>query len=262
MAQLLGNVSVGTIVKLKENGVAKDFYVAKHDYESSLNGAGRTLVVRKDTYDDRVWDSSNVNAYASSELDSWFNGTYKGLLDDYIQDMTLETTRGGRMVFTRLNHRLVNTNPICFSCDIVGHGADWRESMAWICNRYPEFFEPENPLAQTMGGTAAYTNHDVDFDVEKMKRMAFRVNWRASFDFPYMGMFLPPVGRNEEWTRFGGGNTSQAGMADYAARMKEMGFCVLNYFNVTEFGARVSQQEPPRSTAPGEEWKNCDPRSV
>ena len=179
-------------------------------------------------------------------------------LDDYIQDMTLETTRDGRMVFTRLNHRLVETNPIRFSCDIVGHGANWRESLAWICNRYPEFFEPENPLAQTMGGAAAYTNHDVDFDVEKMKRMAFRVNWRASFDFPYMGMFLPPVDRNEEWTRFGGSKTSQAGMADYAARMKEMGFCVLNYFNVTEFGARVSEQVPPRSTAQGEEWKNSD----
>ena len=73
----LGNKSTGSIIKLKENGTLVDFYVAKHDYESSLNGAGRTLVVRKDTYDDRVWDSGNVNAYASSDLDSWFNSTYK-----------------------------------------------------------------------------------------------------------------------------------------------------------------------------------------
>ena len=50
----LGNKSTGSIIKLKENGTLVDFYVAKHDYESSLNGAGRTLVVRKDTYDDRV----------------------------------------------------------------------------------------------------------------------------------------------------------------------------------------------------------------
>ena len=59
----LGNKSTGSIIKLKENGTLVDFYVAKHDYESGLNGAGRTLVVRKDTYDDRVWDSGNVNAY-------------------------------------------------------------------------------------------------------------------------------------------------------------------------------------------------------
>ena len=64
-----------------------DFYVAKHDYESSLNGSGRTLVVRKDTYDDRVWDSGNVNAYASSDLDSWFNSTYKNMLDADIRSL-------------------------------------------------------------------------------------------------------------------------------------------------------------------------------
>ena len=40
----LGNKSTGSIIKLKENGTLVDFYVAKHDYESSLNGAGRTLV--------------------------------------------------------------------------------------------------------------------------------------------------------------------------------------------------------------------------
>ena len=83
----LGNKSTGSIIKLKENGTLVDFYVAKHDYESSLNGAGRTLVVRKDTYDDRVWDSGNVNAYASSDLDSWFNSTYKNMLDADIRPL-------------------------------------------------------------------------------------------------------------------------------------------------------------------------------
>lgn len=83
----LGNKSTGSIIKLKENGTLVDFYVAKHDYESGLNGAGRTLVVRKDTYDDRVWDSGNVNAYASSDLDSWFNSTYKNMLDADIRSL-------------------------------------------------------------------------------------------------------------------------------------------------------------------------------
>jgi hypothetical protein len=77
----LGNKSVGSIVKLKENGVLVDFYVAKHDYENGLNGSGRTLVVRKDCYDTRQWHTSNVNAYATSALDTWLNSTYKNLLD-------------------------------------------------------------------------------------------------------------------------------------------------------------------------------------
>ena len=77
----LGNKSVGSIVKLKENGVLVDFYVAKHDYENGLNGSGRTLVVRKDCYDTRQWHTSNVNAYATSVIDTWLNSTYKNLLD-------------------------------------------------------------------------------------------------------------------------------------------------------------------------------------
>lgn len=81
----LGSKAVGSIIKLKENGVLVDFYVAKQDYESGLNGSGRVLVVRKDCYDTRVWHSSNVNAYATCSLDTWFNSTYKKLLDADIQ---------------------------------------------------------------------------------------------------------------------------------------------------------------------------------
>lgn len=83
----LSALAEGTLIKILENGAPVEFYVAKHDYESSLNGAGRTLVVRKDTYDDRVWDSGNVNAYASSDLDSWFNSTYKNMLDADIRSL-------------------------------------------------------------------------------------------------------------------------------------------------------------------------------
>lgn len=81
MAKQLGQVAVGTLVKLNENGSPVEFYVAKHDYESGLNGAGRTLLVRKECYDNRVWNSVQVNTYASSALDSWLNSDYKNLLD-------------------------------------------------------------------------------------------------------------------------------------------------------------------------------------
>ena len=83
----LGNYTEGEIVKINEGGSPVDFYVAKHDYESGLNGSGRTLVVRKDCYDNRAWDSGNVNAYASSDLDAWFNSTYKNMLDADIRSL-------------------------------------------------------------------------------------------------------------------------------------------------------------------------------
>lgn len=80
----LGDIDVGSIIKLNESGSPVEFYVAKHDYESSLNGAGRTLVVRKDCYDMRAFSTSD-NAYANSALDTFLNGTYKGLLDADVQ---------------------------------------------------------------------------------------------------------------------------------------------------------------------------------
>ena len=55
------------------------FYVCKHDYESGLNGAGRTLLVRKDCYDKRIFDSSS-KIFAGSSIDTWLNGTWIKLL--------------------------------------------------------------------------------------------------------------------------------------------------------------------------------------
>ena len=78
---LLSTKVAGSIIKIKESGRPVEFIVCKHDYESELNGSGRTLVVRKDCYDNRQWHSSNVNAYATSDIDAWFNSTYKNLLD-------------------------------------------------------------------------------------------------------------------------------------------------------------------------------------
>ena len=83
----LSEYAEGDIVYINENGSPVEFYIAKHGYESSLNGAGRTLVVRKDVYDQRQWHSSNVNAYASSTIDSWLNSTYKNLLDADIRSL-------------------------------------------------------------------------------------------------------------------------------------------------------------------------------
>lgn len=81
----LGSKAIMSIVKLNENGSPVEFYVAKHDYERGLNGAGRTLLVRKDCYNQRQWHSSNVNAYATSSINTWLNVAYKIVLDADIQ---------------------------------------------------------------------------------------------------------------------------------------------------------------------------------
>lgn len=78
--QRLSEIPEGNFISLNENSTPVLFYVAKHGYEPELNGPGRSLVVRKDCHDKRQWDTSNINAYATSSIDSWLNGTYKNLL--------------------------------------------------------------------------------------------------------------------------------------------------------------------------------------
>ena len=82
----LSKVKEGDVVNLPEGGVMIPFYVAKLDYEEELNGAGRTLLVRKEVYDFRQWHSAKINAYASSDIDVWMNGDYKNMLDPSIQE--------------------------------------------------------------------------------------------------------------------------------------------------------------------------------
>ena len=82
----LSELTEGTIIKINENGSPVEFYLAKHNYEPALNGEGRELVVRKDCYRRWSWDAGGVNAYASSDIDAWFNGTYKIMLSAHTQN--------------------------------------------------------------------------------------------------------------------------------------------------------------------------------
>lgn len=88
----LSELAEGALVKINEGGTAVPFYLAKHDYESGLNGAGRQLMVRKGLYDKRKWSASDSPDYSTSDIDAWQNGDYKALFSDYIQSLMGETT--------------------------------------------------------------------------------------------------------------------------------------------------------------------------
>ncbi len=88
---LLADTTPGEILMLNESGSLVPFYIAKHDYESGLNGAGRTLLVRKDCYDERVFASLG-NKFSGSSIDTWLNNTWLKLLDADIQAAISKTT--------------------------------------------------------------------------------------------------------------------------------------------------------------------------
>jgi len=180
--------------------------------------------------------------------------------EDTLLDLNLRVRPSGEMVFSRECHRISAAAPVRFRLDLVAHESGWRGGLRWMTVNYPGFFDPNIPLAHEISGTGAYSSLETAFDLDKMRRMAFGVNWKASFDFPYMGMFIPPVdGDTTPWRRYGGGMTSIGTMREYSAKMKSRGFHVLSYFNVTEFGADITDPPPPRKAAKDEDlWTSAD----
>ena len=84
----LGSKAVGSIVKLKVGGVAKEFIVVHQGkpssvYDESCNG---TWLLMKDIYETRVWHSRNINKYESSDIHSYLNSTFLNLFDSSIRD--------------------------------------------------------------------------------------------------------------------------------------------------------------------------------
>lgn len=86
----LSTITPGAILYINESGSPVPFYIAKHDYESGLNGAGRTLVVRKDGVESRAFDA-DMNFYATSAIDSWLSESYLALLASALQGNIAET---------------------------------------------------------------------------------------------------------------------------------------------------------------------------
>lgn len=71
----LSNIPESKTVLMDEGNNVVEFIVAKHGYESELNGVGRTLLIRKRYPTLMNWDSS-WSAYAQSDINTWLNGEY------------------------------------------------------------------------------------------------------------------------------------------------------------------------------------------
>ncbi|HNH57709.1 MAG TPA: hypothetical protein PK153_23095 [Leptospiraceae bacterium] len=184
---------------------------------------------------------------------------------DKIFQLYLDTDKNGELCFIRRGNRLGGGKQVSFSLDFGFHEADWRGGLRYYTEKYPEYFDPKNTKANEMAGCGAYSGYEGEIDSEKLSKMGFRINWKLSDDFPWMGMFLPPVkSKEEKWKRScdepnpSGKSeyTSCEQMNEYAIQMKKFGFYVLNYFNVTEFGKNKNASEWNKEFPEEEIWKN------
>jgi hypothetical protein len=84
----LSSKAIGSTIKLKVNGSAKDFIVVHQGKPSSVydDGCNGTWLLMKDIYENRQWHSSNTNDYANSTIHSYLNSTFLNLFESNIKN--------------------------------------------------------------------------------------------------------------------------------------------------------------------------------
>jgi hypothetical protein len=184
-------------------------------------------------------------------------------LSDTITDLHMRTSAAGTVSYIQHNRRISNKKTIHIRHRLVVHQADWRAAMKWMVDNNRPYFFPESPMANELAGCGAYSAWEGELDTAKYKKMGLGFNWKASFDFPYMGMFIPPVGSDTvQWQKFSfdgkGPLTSIQNLRNYSARFRKMGFHTLSYFNVTEFGNHISYPYRNDTATKDSIWKNAN----
>jgi len=84
----LSSKAIGSTIKLKVNGSAKDFIVVHQGkpssvYDDSCNG---TWLLMKDIYESSQWHITDTNDYANSTIHSYLNGTFLNLFESNIKN--------------------------------------------------------------------------------------------------------------------------------------------------------------------------------
>ena len=111
----LGTKSVGSIVKIKVNGAAKDFIIVHQGlpssaYDASCNGV---WVAMKDIYTTMKWDGSN-NDYLNSDMTAYLNGTFISLIDADIRNAIKQV----KIPYTNYSNNNVMSGSNGLSCKV------------------------------------------------------------------------------------------------------------------------------------------------
>lgn len=181
--------------------------------------------------------------------------------------LQLKTGADGTVRFQHNSLKYAEHHPVEFAFDFVQHEPEWRGGLRWMTERYAGYFNPVIEQVDEMAGMGAYSHFQGKPDTAFLRKVNFRANWDASFGWPYFGMFFPPLNHDVVWKSCGADergdivpalikDVSYQSMDDYNIRMRKMGFFVLNYFNVTEFGSKINKTSSGIQPDTGDVWKD------
>lgn len=142
----LSELTEGTLITINENGAPVEFYVSKQGYEPTLNGPGRVLMVRSESPRDLTWGW--VKSYENSNMNKWFNNTYKTRFSSDVISMMGTTTfpyimkeDDNDLVNTTLSVAISALSSIELGCTIIFNPDNYHQGsvlpIATTLRKYP-----------------------------------------------------------------------------------------------------------------------------
>ncbi len=187
--------------------------------------------------------------------------SWQQAVEDFPINMQMRTTAWGDVTLDRMQQRITSHQPVRWRMRFVTHEADPRAALGSYVERHSEYFRPPNPRIWEIMGNGTYSSYRGEIDARKYARMGYLVNWRfPEYEYPYIGIFVPPVPRDDEvWVTDQGTTMSLREMQEGVARTRRQGFHLLSYFNVFEFGRDCKQEDPAplvQSEQREDYWRN------
>ena len=146
MAQLLGQVAVGSIVKINENGSPTNYIVVNQGipgnsplYDASCNG---TWLLRQDIYGDATWSLVSNNDYSESNVGRYLNNNFPLRFDANIQE---------KIIQAKIPYCVWNGSPI------VNSGSNGFQVKCFLLS-YTEIGFSGAPFAAAEGSALEYFN--------------------------------------------------------------------------------------------------------
>lgn len=118
MKTSLGNLAEGTIVPMLERGSKVNYIVAKHNYQSDVNGGGHTMLIRAGVLGSYEWKKSSISSYELPEyakydtdskipdvLENYYQGVFDALTLAACKPVRIKYSPNGSTVTSTRSHR-------------------------------------------------------------------------------------------------------------------------------------------------------------
>jgi hypothetical protein len=173
----LSTMPQGTIVLVNEDGTPVEYVLLKHDYEADLNGAGRSLLIRKESAGKTKWDDG-LNTWADSMLKATLDShmmKYDSDVQAAIQDTRIEMTPTysvNTVSIMNIPVFLLSANELWSSQNVgankegeyIEGAKQYAHNITWLRSIVPSGWS--NAVMISSSGTAYATNISQDRDYQ------------------------------------------------------------------------------------------------